>query len=212
MFEYTIAAIPTTYGGIKYRSRLEARWAAFFDLLGWRHTYEPYEMGVWSPDFLIRTRSEDALSVLVEVKPIETRCDSTLGRMTKACEDRGTFLKDNNSNINGALLVGVAPTLTGRDSNHYTSRINLGWFINAGGTGGVTYCDMGIGWIPQFDTPDMVSDLMFVDPSYPGWWTVMTGDGGCWSDSDGPPVKAYASHTMGLWNKACNAVQWHRGT
>ncbi|MEA2669684.1 MAG: hypothetical protein QOJ33_2618, partial [Chloroflexota bacterium] len=29
-------AIPTTYDGVNFRSRLEAKWAAFFDLLGWR--------------------------------------------------------------------------------------------------------------------------------------------------------------------------------
>ena len=32
---YTIKAIPTTYAGVRFRSRLEARWAAFFDLCGW---------------------------------------------------------------------------------------------------------------------------------------------------------------------------------
>jgi hypothetical protein len=32
-------AIPAVYRGIEYRSRLEARWAAFFDETGWKHTY-----------------------------------------------------------------------------------------------------------------------------------------------------------------------------
>jgi hypothetical protein len=31
--EYSIPAIPTVYRGQQFRSRLEARWAAFFDLL-----------------------------------------------------------------------------------------------------------------------------------------------------------------------------------
>jgi len=30
---YTIPAIPTRYNGVNFRSRLEAKWAAFFDLL-----------------------------------------------------------------------------------------------------------------------------------------------------------------------------------
>jgi len=30
-----IAAIPTLYKDVQFRSRLEAKWAAFFDLLGW---------------------------------------------------------------------------------------------------------------------------------------------------------------------------------
>lgn len=57
---------PTIYKGVRYRSRLEAKWAAFFDLLGWRHQYEPFDLKGWIPDFLIRGYKE----VLVEVKPI----------------------------------------------------------------------------------------------------------------------------------------------
>lgn len=67
MTEYTIAAIPTVYRGRRYRSRLEARWAAFFDLVGWRHEYEPFDLGLWSPDFLIHGAQ---CGLLVEVKPI----------------------------------------------------------------------------------------------------------------------------------------------
>lgn len=37
---YAIKAIPTTYAGVNFRSRLEARWAAFFDLCGWKYTLE----------------------------------------------------------------------------------------------------------------------------------------------------------------------------
>jgi hypothetical protein len=54
------------YKGVRYRSRLEAKWAAFFDLLGWRFQYEPYDLQGWIPDFVIRGARE----VLVEVKPI----------------------------------------------------------------------------------------------------------------------------------------------
>ena len=65
MSGYTIAAIPTLYRGRMYRSRLEARWAAFFDRLGWQHEYEPFDMGKWSPDFALT----DPFDALVEVKP-----------------------------------------------------------------------------------------------------------------------------------------------
>lgn len=36
-----IKAIPTRYGSVEYRSRLEARWALFFDYVGLRFEYEP---------------------------------------------------------------------------------------------------------------------------------------------------------------------------
>jgi hypothetical protein len=37
----TISAIPTTYKGIKFRSRLEARWAVFFETVKTPWSYEP---------------------------------------------------------------------------------------------------------------------------------------------------------------------------
>ena len=37
----TIKAIPTDYNGVHFRSRLEARWAVFFDNLRMTWTYEP---------------------------------------------------------------------------------------------------------------------------------------------------------------------------
>jgi hypothetical protein len=63
--EYTIEAKPTKYNGRLYRSRLEARWSAFFDLCKWRHEYEPFDLPGWSPDFLIK----EGTQILVEVKP-----------------------------------------------------------------------------------------------------------------------------------------------
>jgi hypothetical protein len=36
----SIKSIPTQYGGVLFRSRLEARWAVFFDSCGWDWAYE----------------------------------------------------------------------------------------------------------------------------------------------------------------------------
>ena len=55
MTETQIKAIPTTYKGIEFRSRTEARWAVFFDALGVRWVYEEEGFDVWGrwyvPDF-----------------------------------------------------------------------------------------------------------------------------------------------------------------
>ena len=59
-------AIPTRYAGVRFRSRLEARWAAFFDLVGWQWEYEPIDLAGYIPDFMLML----ARPVLVEVKPI----------------------------------------------------------------------------------------------------------------------------------------------
>ena len=52
----TIKAIETVYNGYKFRSRLEARWAVFFDAMGIEYEYEPQgfdlgELGWYLPDF-----------------------------------------------------------------------------------------------------------------------------------------------------------------
>jgi hypothetical protein len=60
-----MAAIPTIYRNIEYRSRGEARWAAFFDRIGWRHTYEPFDADGYILDFAIHGTKP----LIVEVKP-----------------------------------------------------------------------------------------------------------------------------------------------
>lgn len=60
--------IATVYGGIEYRSRLEARWAAFFDRVGWSHSYEPVDGGGYIPDFHI----DGYRPLYVEIKPANT--------------------------------------------------------------------------------------------------------------------------------------------
>ena len=64
-----IKAIQTVYKGYKFRSRLEARWAIFFDALGidWGYEVEGYELsdGTWYlPDFVIDGK------FTIEIKPM----------------------------------------------------------------------------------------------------------------------------------------------
>ena len=61
-------AITTTYDGIEYRSRLEARWAAFMKNIGWDIVYEPFDGDGYIPDFLV----QGSRPMLVEVKPAVT--------------------------------------------------------------------------------------------------------------------------------------------
>ena len=67
MIDYKIQAIPTKWDGRMYRSRLEAKWAAFFDACGWKHEYEPIDFGFWSPDFALMGVDGP---IYVEIKPI----------------------------------------------------------------------------------------------------------------------------------------------
>lgn len=63
-----IKAIETVYKGYKFRSRLEARWAVFFDALGLQWEYEPQGFcngkAKYLPDFYIKD-----WDAYVEVKP-----------------------------------------------------------------------------------------------------------------------------------------------
>lgn len=85
---FPIAAIETAYAGCRFRSRLEARWACFFDSLGVEWQYEPqgYTFGpdetLYLPDFwLPETR------LWVEVKGVLTQPD--LETLIWACSAAG---------------------------------------------------------------------------------------------------------------------------
>jgi hypothetical protein len=61
----TTAGIPTIYQGTEYRSRLEARWGAFFRRVGWDAIYEPFDSNGYIPDFVI----QGDRPLLIEIKP-----------------------------------------------------------------------------------------------------------------------------------------------
>ncbi len=71
MTEAAIKPIQTRYKGYHFRSRLEARWAVFFDALGMSWEYEPqgFDLGGthYLPDF--RISSDDGLVRWYEIKP-----------------------------------------------------------------------------------------------------------------------------------------------
>ncbi len=58
--------IATDYAGTRFRSRVEARWAAFFDQIRWPWAYEALDLSGYVPDFVILFPGRAHL--LVEVK------------------------------------------------------------------------------------------------------------------------------------------------
>ena len=84
-----VSAVETVYNGYRFRSRLEARWAVFFDYLGVEYEYEPEGFKLPSgktylPDFRVKcygTRGEctdNFFDLYIEVK----------GRMTQEDADK----------------------------------------------------------------------------------------------------------------------------
>jgi hypothetical protein len=101
---YDIKAYPTRYNGTQFRSRLEAKWAAFFDLCGWRWEYEPFDFEGWVPDFLIKGSDKN---LLVEVKPYSWTNDDTHS-CNLVCESDvlGKLFRANREEV---LLLGAYP-------------------------------------------------------------------------------------------------------
>ncbi len=82
--------IATMYHGRRFRSRLEARWAVMFDLVGWRYEYEPYDLSGWIPDFALFGAEE----ILVEVKPYSSLKEFDTGNLLTALRDTEKWGKE----------------------------------------------------------------------------------------------------------------------
>jgi hypothetical protein len=184
---HTIAAIPTVYRGRRYRSRLEARWAAFFDRLGMEHEYEPYDLGKWSPDFLLTKRRR-----LVEVKPFIDLDDPTLARMHAACVERGSFEADGGA-ISAILHTIAAPRICVVDGCRF---LQLGWASRR------SYSPVAgiLGWLPTYHGYEAI--VCFLRSGGPNEEDIEANRRN--------PVVPETDATLGLraWADACNDVQW----
>lgn len=180
--DYTIKAIPTTYKGIEFRSRLEAKWAAFFDLCGWRWEYEPCDFDGWIPDFQLYL---GAKSPFVEVKPISDPVQ--WGRVFDAEIKR--------SPKNGVLLVGISPLSEGQFPAKFSGYESLGLFVYPG--------DGSVVEISLFGVCQRCKNRTIVSQG--------CGDGYelCWScGRDGYEAFVYCDSALKKWASACNQTKW----
>ncbi|NPD67275.1 hypothetical protein HN018_06770 [Lichenicola cladoniae] len=187
--EYTVAAIPTTYNGRRYRSRLEAKWAAFFDLLKWSAEYEPFDLGKWSPDFQIYSPESRGL---IEVKPWVNQSIETCDRVVEACcrhgfDDFGDY----------AWLTNVAPTFE-------SSFAHVGWIANLR-EDDKTWTPVHIGWFRSPDEKHVSADLVHVSSDY--WVSWMRADANRMGLDDEPMPQT--DLVKSLWSRASNVCQWH---
>lgn len=90
--------IPTKYNGTTYRSRTEARWAVFLDLLGIGYEYEPFDANGYIPDFVLI----GGRPLLLEVKPDVTLDDLATYRPKITSALRGVWKGD-------IMIVGSTP-------------------------------------------------------------------------------------------------------
>ena len=95
-----LKAIETVYNGYRFRSRLEARWAVFFDAMGIKYDYEKegYDLGrglLYLPDFWLPD-----LRSWVEIKPNEP----------SEIESEKCELLSRQGNHNVLMLIGSIPS------------------------------------------------------------------------------------------------------
>lgn len=116
-------AIETIYNGYRFRSRLEARWAVFFDTAGIKYEYEKEgfdlgDAGYYLPDFWL-----PELDMWVEVKG-DIPTEHEMIKLDKLCDAKGT---------GGAFLSKIPYIKNGWDYDEVTT-----WDVSDG-TGDVPY-------------------------------------------------------------------------
>jgi hypothetical protein len=176
----TYAAIPTIYKSIRFRSRLEAKWAAFFDLLKWRYEYEPYDLDGWIPDFIIMGEKE----ILVEVKPFTEKESFDIGKLFKAA--RGT-----EKETKEIILLGTSVF----PANYWHNAACIGWLNDA------ILAD-------NFDEAifNHWNGIYGFIHSSGGWQDRITG----LYDGNGFLDIPQFSEIQEIWNEAGSIVQWKR--
>lgn len=106
MEEKTIAPIQTYYNGYHFRSRLEARWAVFFDAAGIKYEYEPEGFKVeiaenevyrYLPDFYLPD-----FDVYTEVKPNKAKLLEDSAKLANMIDYEGPLAK-------GLIILGQIP-------------------------------------------------------------------------------------------------------
>jgi hypothetical protein len=179
-----IAAKPTRYAGVAFRSRLEARWAAFFDAAGWRWEYEPLDLKGWVPDFALIGKKHP---VLVEVKPICWM--GTADNMIEAVTGRSELDKVNRLRLDHeVLVVGAYPHIV-------DSRCScLGVFPRGDFWGDLDVAPLGLGYTPRrFDFHARFGTGYRMGGEY---------DGVC------HPRSVRPTDVESAWREAGSVVQW----
>jgi hypothetical protein len=117
-----------SYAGVQFDSTLEAQWAAFFDLVGWKWEYKKAHSSGWTPTFMLRGTAE---FFYIEVQPFESRIE--LWKDTQQCI-KSLLLKTAKNDPDAepeqiqVLCLGKAP---GQFFNHnWGASYTLGYFVH----------------------------------------------------------------------------------
>lgn len=176
-------AIATIYRGIEYRSRLEARWAAFFDHLGWNFTYEPFDGDGYIPDFVIH----GAHPLLIEVKPAITASEyqEPVAKVTSGVARHWSH---------DILIVGLSPITMGIPNSWGTFSAGL-----LGEADGVEWDFAAALWMTCGKCGDVV-----VHHDYQSYAGRPCGH----QDGDHYMGTVHLESLRAMWAEACNDAKW----
>lgn len=196
-----IAPKPTVYRGIQFRSRLEARWAAFFDACEWRWDYEPaMPTRGWIPDFALH--GDQGTITLVEVRPYQR-----LSEFADQGHKIARAIQALPAPWPEVLLLGVSPTVA-QGHQDPDDMPRFGWLFEASPEAhqeqimaedgqwadwAVFAVYQGTDWRPDFCA------------EYGDFHGRLTG--GYDGNPGDNPTRA-AARLRAAWAQACNATQW----
>lgn len=103
------------YNGLVFKTPLEAQWAAFFDLAGWRYWTNPAPIGNWQPDFKVEfdcghSECAPTHTLLVSVMPVNS-LDAFKGHPCMG-RDYGVEDLDGKWRADGGAAFGGNPDVT----------------------------------------------------------------------------------------------------
>lgn len=189
-------SIPTKFNGVMYRSRLEAKWACFFTILGWEFQYEPFDLSGWIPDFVLKGKKQNTL---VEIKPFfdEKEFAPHLDKIFNALFKATSPLQE-------VLLLGAS--LDESEFDHDYTR--LGWLFGA---------ELQSENLPPsikdyyYDTNEAAINAYRDSYGVYGFFDIY----GSWVDRmtdeyDGDTMLAPGNHQtfLEVWDECTNRVQW----
>lgn len=178
-------AIETMYRDYLFRSRLEAKWAAFFDLCGWASwSYEPLDFNGWIPDFAI-----GAEPTLVECKPFFHEHEWS---------DVAKQVADSKCN-RSVILLGADPTLIVTPDFEEAPRI--GWLLTYARTACLWSIEtLNFGWLDRVETLGLCS-------LSGGWHDFVSGISGKLGRVEIDPSQREEQFSQ-RWATACNTSRW----
>lgn len=109
------------YNGLEFKTALEARWAAYFDLVGWSWWVNPVEVQGWKPDFKVsipcdHSECDGSHTLLVAVLPVLSVDDFGQHPCTtlryEVLDDRGEWLAD------AGAAFGMKPWISQWEMSH----------------------------------------------------------------------------------------------